>query len=97
MLYVNEMARASTLLAAIKQNLPSTFEIGKSWVIEFHSILDEVEEATGTNLEQFRIPQADLYQEMLGGACYTGRTVVDRGRFLMTLNAVLAYFISFKD
>ena len=72
--WVDEIARAYTLLSAIKQNVPSKFEIGKSWVIDFHSVLDRVEKCTGMNMQRFRIPEADLYKETLGGNSTTGVT-----------------------
>ncbi|GAC1432077.1 MAG: hypothetical protein NVS1B11_02870 [Terriglobales bacterium] len=99
---VNEIARACTLLAAIKRNIPTKFEIAKSWVNDFHSVLDRVERSTGESLQNFRIADTDLYKESLGGntktgeVYYSGKILVDRGRFLTKLDAALAHFASGK-
>ena len=98
--YVNEIARACTLLAAIKRNIPTKFEIAKSWVSDFHSVLDRVEKSTGQSLQDFRIPDTDLYKESLGGnpktgeVYYSGKVLIDRTRFLLKLDAALAHFAS---
>lgn len=95
---VNEFARAYLLLAAIRQNIPSTFEISKSWVIDFHSVLDRVETRSGIKLQRFRIPEADLHKETLGGNSktgeiyYSGKILIDRMPFLTKVNEVLTFF-----
>lgn len=95
---MNEIARAFTLLSAIKQNIPPKPEIAKSWVVEFHSVLDRVEETTGLSMREFRISHAQLHRETLGADPKTGQVylvgtiVVNRTHFLSKVDAALAYF-----
>jgi hypothetical protein len=91
---MDEIAKAYVTLSSLKQNAPTTFEIDKSWVDDFHTALDMVQTATGLNLKEFRIAQLDLHKETSGGnyltgeVDYSGRTVIERSRFLLKVDAV---------
>jgi len=95
---MDEIARAYATLSSLKQNVPNTFEVEQSWVNDFHSVLDKIEKATSLDLQEFRVPQQELHKEISGGNSisgevdYSGRTVVERMRLLMKLDAVLGYF-----
>ncbi|MEY2414184.1 MAG: hypothetical protein QOD84_2790 [Acidobacteriaceae bacterium] len=99
---MNEIARAFTLLSAIRQNLPNKPEIPKSWVTEFHSVLQNVEKSTGLSMEEFRVSPAALHKEILAadqrtGAVYClGETVVNRSEYLLKIDAALDYFTNQK-
>jgi hypothetical protein len=82
----------------IRQNIPPKPEIAKSWVVEFHSVLNRVEETTGLSMGEFRISRMQLHRETLGAHPKTGQVyvvgaiVVDRTHFLFKVDAALAYF-----
>jgi hypothetical protein len=100
---MDEIAKAYTLLSSIKANAPKNFAVDQSWVNDFHSALDQVEKATGLSLQEFRIPHAELHRETSGGnyltgeTHYSGRTVIERARFMLKVDAVLGYFSLQKD
>jgi hypothetical protein len=100
---MDEIARAYAVLSSIKANTPNTFAVDQSWANDFHFALDKVEKSTGQNLQEFRIPHADMYRETSGGnylsgeTHYSGRTVIERTRFMLKLDAVLNYFTFEKD
>jgi len=100
---MDEIAKAYTLLSSIKANAPNNFAVDQSWVDDFHAALAQVEKATGLSLQEFRIPDADMHRETAGGnyltgeTYYSGRTVVERSRFMMKVDAVLGYFSLQKD
>jgi hypothetical protein len=100
---MDEIAKAYASLSSIKVNAPNTFSVDQSWVDDFHSALDKVEESTGLSLQEFRIPQSDMHREKSGGnyltgeTFYSGRTVIERTRFMLKLDAVLSYFTFQKD
>jgi len=75
---MDEIAKAYTLLSSIKVNAPNNFAVDQSWVDDFHAALDQVETATGLNLQEFRIPQADVYRETSGGNYLTGENSLQR-------------------
>lgn len=93
-----DLAQAYALLNSLKQNLPTTFEVERRWVDDFHSILDAVEKTTGADTYAFRVPPDELHPEVSGGnylegtTDYSGRTVIERSRFVQKVDAVLGYF-----
>lgn len=64
---MDEIAKAYSLLSSMKQNVPDTFAVDQSWVNDFHSALEMVEQAINLDLQDFRVPQADLRREKSGG------------------------------
>lgn len=95
---MDEIAKAYTLLSSIKANVPTNFEVDQSWVDDYHAALEQVENATGLSLREYRVSHADMHRETTGGnyltgeVFYSGRTVVERSRFMMKVDAVLGYF-----
>jgi hypothetical protein len=100
---MDEIARAYALLSSLKQNIPNTLQVDQSWVNDFHSALQKIESATGTSLQEFRVPPQEMNREarsrnyLSGEVHYSGRTVIERTRLLLKVDAVLAFFRCAQD
>jgi hypothetical protein len=98
-----DLAQAFFLLQSLKQNLPSSSNVNQKWVDDFHSILDNVEGVTNSNLSAFRVQPSELHHPITsvrrgsyrggpGQVHYSKQVVVERARLLHKLDAVLGYF-----
>jgi hypothetical protein len=100
---MDEIAKAYALLSSLKQNIPDNFQVDQSWVNDFHSALQKIESATGTSLQEFRVPPQEMRRETTGGNYLTGevhhsgRTVIERTRLLLKVDAVLTFFEYVRD
>ena len=96
----DKLLKAYSRLTSIQKLLTSNIRGGyvtEQYVVEYHSALDQVEEA-GFDLTDFRLPIAALERRSTGGNYLTGETYysqyreVEHGLFLMKVQAVLDYF-----
>jgi hypothetical protein len=101
---MEEIVKAYALLSSLKQNIPNNFQVDQKWVNDFHNALQKIESTVpGTSLQEFRISPEELTAETSGGnyltgtVDYSGRTVVDRTRLLLKVDAVLGCFQYIKD
>jgi hypothetical protein len=99
---MDEIDKVCTLLSSIKANVPNDVKIDQRWVADFHTALDQAEEAMGLSLKEYRIPDAEWHREVrskntITGAVTYGGTVIDRARFLMKVDATLGYLSLQRD
>jgi hypothetical protein len=82
----------------MKDNLPTTFEVDQKYVGEYHQILDQLQTASGSNLNNFRVPASEIHPEVSGGNYITGevhhsgRQVCETNYLKMKVDAVLGFF-----
>lgn len=92
---MDKLPQAHALLSSMKNNLPSNYEIDAKYVMQFHRIVDTLQE-TGIDLTNFRVPASDLHPETTGGnylsgeTYYSGRTVTLRSDLILKIDAVLS-------
>ena len=95
---MDEIAKAFSMLSSLKQNIPNNYQVDQSWVEDFHTALQQIESATGASLQEFRVSPQELKREKSGGnyvtgeVHYSGRTVVERTRLMLKVDAVLGFF-----
>jgi|ERR1700739_4456063 hypothetical protein len=97
---MNQMAlkQAYARLKSLKANLPDRFHADQTYVEEFHSILDILQQESGTSLSAFRVPANEMQRESSGGnsitgeTYYTGRMVCHRTYLMMRIDGVLGFF-----
>jgi hypothetical protein len=82
----------------MKDNLPENFEVDQKYVEEYHQILDLLQSASGSDLENFRVPASEIHPEVSGGNFITGqvtysdRQVCERSYLMMKVDGVLGFF-----
>ena len=82
----DKILRAYTRLRGIKDNLPENSFIRVHHVIDYHDIIDSLENETGLSLSEFRIPETEIFENQLTiKGCLKS--------FIMSkLDALLSYF-----
>jgi hypothetical protein len=97
---VNETAikQAYVRLKSLKANLPDRIHADQTYVEEFHSIVDILQNESGHDLSAFRVPATQMQRESSGGnyitgeVFYTGRLVCTRSYLMMRIDGVLGFF-----
>lgn len=97
---MNDMAdkiiRLYSRLTSLKENLPSSVE--EKYVRDYHSIVDELEKITSSNLSEFRLPEGEVRSRITSGNYLTGEKKYSKNRYcdknflLAKLDALLGYF-----
>ena len=59
-------------MRSIKANMPTGFEVGESWVKEFHDALAGLERQLGMDLVEFRVPREALVRSVSSSNYITG-------------------------
>ncbi len=92
-----KIIEAYSRLKSLRENIP-THKVPNKFVTEFHSILDLLEQKSGANLENFRIP-ADEVRPVLSSLNYLTKEkkyskehYCDHSFFKMKVEAVLMMF-----
>ena len=94
----DELAQAYARPKSMKDNLPTTFEVDQKYVAEYDQILDGLQAASGSNLNNFRVPASEIHAETAGGnvitgeVYYSGRLVCETRYLKMKVDAVLGFF-----
>jgi hypothetical protein len=92
-----QVIEAYSRLKSLRQNVP-TGSIETKFVEEFHQILELLEGASGTTLENFRIPASEIRPIVTGGNYLTGeqrysnKPYCDYHFFVMKVDGVLTMF-----
>lgn len=90
-------ARAYALLSSLQQNLNkmTDYSVEETYVNEYHSILDRIEE-TGIDVSEFRVPDSEIKPRVTaaweGGQSYSEEKYVKRVFLLTKAEAILGYF-----
>lgn len=94
-----ELAKLLSRLTALKNNIPqSGFGIPQKYVIEFNSILSELEAISDESLDVFTVPESEVQRRVSGGnyltgeVDYTSERYCDRDFILMKIDGILGYF-----
>ncbi len=83
---------------SLKSNLPKSIEVDAKYVAEYHQILDQLQNSSGSDLSGFRIPANELQAAVSGGNYLTGqidcsgREVCERAYLMMKIDGVLGFF-----
>lgn len=95
----DKILRLYTRLNSLKENLPvKTTIISEKYVREYHSIVDDLEKITNSDLIEFKISEAEIkpwlssYNYITGEKNYTSEKFCDRSFLLVKLDALLGYF-----
>ena len=92
-----ELFEAYSRLKSLRQNVPNG-PIRTQFVDEFHQILDSLEEASGTDLRNFRIPASEIRPVITGSnyvtreTYYSDKPYCDYNFFVMKVDGVLTMF-----
>ncbi len=87
---------AYTRIKSFKENLQHNPFIEEPYIIEYHSMVDLIEESTGFDLTGFRVP-TNMVKPRVTSTSYKGKTYSDelyceRPFVIMKVDAVLSFF-----
>lgn len=94
----HELKIALSRLSGLKSNFPKGNDADADLVSELHSIISDLEAATGVELGKFRIPDAwfkpQLFSQDIeaGENTYTPESYCVYEKFMMRVDALLSYF-----
>lgn len=100
----DEIIRAYTRLNALRKNLgdDKQYLVDEKYILDYHETLNKLSQITGSNLDEFRVPDCELKPTQVGGHYddETGEVDVQYSRerycektFLFSkLDALLQYF-----
>jgi hypothetical protein len=96
------LMKAFLNLTALQKRVPKTPEVKERYVQEYHSILRVLEQASGYNLDDFRVPEAEMHYKFLYFTVddsiesfskeYTTDLYCDRAVLMKKLGTILKYF-----
>jgi hypothetical protein len=95
-----QFEEAFTRLSSLESSMPKSSEVKASYVNEFHSALNLLEEASGINLEGFRVPVSEIRRhvtaasfDMSGAPISVGYSdeYCERGILMSKISAALAF------
>ena len=92
-----ELAKLLARLTALKNNLPKHL-VPRKYADEFNSILVELENNSGENLGEFKIPASEIqprvtsFSMMSDRKTYSSESYCDKDFLLMKVDGVLGYF-----
>lgn len=89
-MHEQKLIEAYARLKALKANLPETYSIEEKYVQEFHAILSILEQASGDDLKNFRVPASEVRPRGLGGDRVENKC--DRSYLMMRIDGVSAFF-----
>lgn len=88
---------AYSRLKALKSNVPDPY-VHYKYVVEFHQILDLLEQASGADLVRFRIPEWEVKRVVTSesyigeGRTYSDESYAEASFFRMRVDGVLTMF-----
>ncbi|MBI2818975.1 MAG: hypothetical protein HYX73_03265 [Acidobacteria bacterium] len=91
-----QLVEAYSRLKALKGNLPSL--VDEIYVIEYHEILAMLEELSGVDLKNFRVPASQIRPRLVSGNLLTGEQRFSNGKYvqhsflMMRIDGVLNMF-----
>jgi hypothetical protein len=92
------LARAYATLSSLRKNIGEiTTGVRETYVHEFHSVLDKLENI-GIDVSEFRIPDSEIaivvrsFNTLTGVKSYSDEKYVDKPFILTKLDAILGYF-----
>lgn len=101
------LRKALATLRSFADNLPRGNQLEEKYVALYHSLLTDVAQETGRDLDYFRIPDAEVHKRQSGGKqdidtgeweqWYTTHAMCDRDVFLIKFNGALNFIASFLD
>lgn len=57
------LMKAYLNLTALQKKVPKAYEVKEHYVREYNSILEDLAKASGHNLDDFRVPEAEIHQK----------------------------------
>lgn len=93
----SQLLEAYSRLKSLRQNVPEN-DVHEKFVAEYHQILALLEQASGANLENFRLPAGEIRRVVVSGNFLTGEKhysqdlYCDHNFFVMKVDAVLMMF-----
>lgn len=90
-----KILRVYTRLDSLKKNLPKPQTIHEKYVREYHSIVDELEKITSSDLAEFKVPDAEIKPHsnyIRKEIRYSRDKYCERSFLLAKLDGLLGYF-----
>lgn len=93
----DSIIRALSTIKGIKVNLPDYHSVESHWVDEYNSAIQKIEQASGLELEEYKVPANMVKREPVSGNYLTGEVVYsteffcERTVFLRKLDSALEY------
>lgn len=94
----DQTLRAYALLSSLRENIPNERDIEEKWVVDYHNVINKLEDLYGIDLYDFKVPvdrlkQIIAWQNLTSGAkSYLEGLWCDREILMYKLDAVLSYF-----
>jgi hypothetical protein len=90
-------------LKSLKANIPQHRELEMKWVSEYHSILDVLENETGKDFGNFKVPESETPVRKTKGDYVTANSpyyyvqTCDRAFLMMKIDSFLMFFDLFTE
>ncbi|MFZ2187123.1 MAG: hypothetical protein WAV46_00645 [Candidatus Moraniibacteriota bacterium] len=93
----DKLMRLYTRLSALKNNLSKDHGILDTFVKEYYTIVNELVELTGLNLDEFKIPMSEVKPYLIGRdydgqKTYTEEIFCNGSLFFSKFDALMTYF-----
>lgn len=94
----DKILRIYTRLRALKEHLPGSSQLHQKYVDEYHSLIKELSDATGEELDEFSIATQEIKPKLVavgiagGVKHYSKDAYCERALLLMKMDALLSYF-----
>lgn len=102
---MDELRHAVAAIHALKENLPEASPVPEKYVQEFHAALESLARATGSDLQLYRVPMAEIHRKiastgptrlrnhrLVGGTKYAKGGYCERASLMMKIDTVLKSF-----
>jgi len=94
----DQLLRGYAVLSSLKANLPDQYEVEAEWVRQFNTAVEKVEQGSGIDLTEFKVPERDLYRSIATRSTITDEVTyrdglwLQRNSLMQRIDAILTYF-----
>ena len=94
----DKLLRGYAVLSSLKANLPDQYEVEAEWVRRFNAAVEAVEQGSGIDLTEFKVPERELYRSIATSSTITDEVTyrdgmrLQRNSLMQRIDAILAYF-----
>lgn len=99
----DQLLRAYATISSLRTNVPNDYEVEERWVREFNGAVQQIQDALGVDLQDFRVPQDALYRSEATRSYLTGEVSYRDGLWcrrevlMYKIDSVLTYFTGLQD
>lgn len=94
----DKLLRGYAVLSSLKANPPDQYEVEAEWVRQFNAAVETVEQGSGIDLTEFKVPERELYRSVATSSTMTDEVNyrdglwLRRNALMQRIDAILTYF-----